>query len=221
MSESCTCDNCGVQGRRRRKSIAPDEWFFLESQDEGGIHIVLACSSACAIGLWKKGPGRLGLMPGDDLLKDAEAEPAFTEESRAEAIAELEGSERYPLCRQLSLVLNSHARATLLREMELHEILLREEVLLETHLAALRALFTATSHAVTGPERTPLGPADVVERMQREIEGTSVDELALREVGMTLMLMEFLEVSARSLRATALSRAQAYLEKRALPEKQA
>ncbi len=56
------CDGCAALGRRAKDAIAPDFWFYIESEDrtfgKGGVYVVWACSEACRDGLWKRGPGR-------------------------------------------------------------------------------------------------------------------------------------------------------------------
>ena len=77
MSDDCRCDNCGAMGRRRRWTMAPPGWLFMEveADDDGELEIFVlwACKEACALALWKKGPGRLTV----DSKKDDSAEPAF------------------------------------------------------------------------------------------------------------------------------------------------
>lgn len=75
MSDDCRCDNCGAIGRRRRWTMAPSDWLFMEvaNCEDGEIFVFWACKEACALALWKKGPGRLT----EDSKKDESAAPAF------------------------------------------------------------------------------------------------------------------------------------------------
>ena len=61
MSDEVHCDCCKTRGRRRRMYPCPDDWFYLEAKDtestEEDAIIVYACSKACALLLWQKGPG--------------------------------------------------------------------------------------------------------------------------------------------------------------------
>jgi hypothetical protein len=80
VSEEETCDNCGATGRRRRGTIAPENWLFLEAinEDTGIVSVVLACKPRCALELWRQGPGKLDLTnPDEGTQKDTTAAPAF------------------------------------------------------------------------------------------------------------------------------------------------
>lgn len=65
MSDDVQCDGCKRHGKRRRRTIAPEGWFFLERklEDEDDSIIIWACSEACKDSLWRPGPGILELEP--------------------------------------------------------------------------------------------------------------------------------------------------------------
>jgi hypothetical protein len=57
------CDACGKTGHRPRFHPAPNDWLYLEAKDKDAPNpdkttiYVYACSVACALELWKEGPG--------------------------------------------------------------------------------------------------------------------------------------------------------------------
>lgn len=63
MSESMKCDNCPAEGKRRRRTYAPDGWFYAVSADENGneYYIIAVCSESCRDAIWKVGPGLFAL----------------------------------------------------------------------------------------------------------------------------------------------------------------
>lgn len=80
MSDPCKCDHCGKRGSRPRGRLAPLYWLFLETRDEDGeILVTWACSSSCALAMWKKGPGKLDLTDESSASRVSSAAPAFEE----------------------------------------------------------------------------------------------------------------------------------------------
>lgn len=80
MSDHVRCDNCGVVGTRKRWTLAPVGWLFAEIQDADthGIVIAYACSTGCALALWKKGPAPF--KESEEFVKTP-APPAFPVET--------------------------------------------------------------------------------------------------------------------------------------------
>jgi hypothetical protein len=79
MSDDANCEHCGKHGRRRRGTMAPEGWLYLETLDvdgdERGVMVTWACGPNCALALWCKGPGKLPF--GSEKEKDASAVSAF------------------------------------------------------------------------------------------------------------------------------------------------
>ncbi len=58
MGELVKCDHCSAVAKRPRMRPCPDGWLYLETDiDDIGLMIVWACSLACALGLFRLGPG--------------------------------------------------------------------------------------------------------------------------------------------------------------------
>lgn len=59
MSDDVRCDHCAKAGRRPRMYPAPKGWLYLEAKDDetGDVIVVWSRSDACALALWKQGPG--------------------------------------------------------------------------------------------------------------------------------------------------------------------
>jgi hypothetical protein len=76
------CEACNARARRRLGAIAPEGWLFMEGTDNetGSIMVIHACSSACALALWRRGPGRLDLSDPAQVTKDTKAPNAFSTE---------------------------------------------------------------------------------------------------------------------------------------------
>lgn len=60
-SDVVKCDGCNTYGRRREGYMVPEHWLYIESvvahSVKRRVHIVYACSTACAVAMWKRGPG--------------------------------------------------------------------------------------------------------------------------------------------------------------------
>lgn len=69
MSDDCRCDGCGKRGRRRMFTLAPADWFYAEfAIDDATEHyVVLACSEACKLSVWKPGPGKIISLTEEEL----------------------------------------------------------------------------------------------------------------------------------------------------------
>lgn len=67
MADIVKCDFCKRTGLRRRGTLAPTDWFYLEAQDEtdpNNCIVMWACSKGCANKQWLPGPGKLDLLGG-------------------------------------------------------------------------------------------------------------------------------------------------------------
>jgi len=77
VSEEVKCEHCGTAGRRRRGTMAPSGWLYLEAVDDeegpSSTLIVWACSATCAASLWRPGPGKLDLGESVDSAKSGVA----------------------------------------------------------------------------------------------------------------------------------------------------
>ena len=76
MSDAiATCDGCGAKARRRRGHVCPDHWAYIETADHssGETQVVWACSAACQLQLWKRGPGPATLDAAAEQFSDAKA----------------------------------------------------------------------------------------------------------------------------------------------------
>ena len=84
MSDTTRCSQCRTLGWRRRGTLAPENWLFLEAQDDetDEITVIWACTERCALTLWKHGPGTLDLNDPDTSRKRCvNAEPVFEDRS--------------------------------------------------------------------------------------------------------------------------------------------
>jgi hypothetical protein len=64
LSTRVNCDFCNKEGQRRCMRASPEGWFYSETPvtDDNGKKIVdtivmWACSLACCVTVWKRGPG--------------------------------------------------------------------------------------------------------------------------------------------------------------------
>lgn len=83
MSDDVQCENCGKSGRRKRGTVAPEDWVYIEAKDasdDGSIFIVWACSRECSEEIWQSGPGALELESDEVESEEVESEEVESEE---------------------------------------------------------------------------------------------------------------------------------------------